>query len=152
MRRKDKEIKDPKIIQDILKGNTVCRIALSDRDEPYIVPMNYGYDGEYIYLHCAPEGQKMDILKKNNRICIEITDSIELKSAEKACSFSTKYRSVIGFGSVEEISGQTDKKAGLEVIMQQQTGKRGWSFADKDIKNIAVLKISIDTVSGKESV
>lgn len=151
MRRKDKEIKDPEITQDILKVNTVCRIALSDRDEPYIVPMNYGYDGEYIYLHCAPEGRKMEIIKRNNRICFEITDNIEQKSSEKACSFTTMYRSIIGFGSIEEISGQTEKVAGLEFIMQQQTGRKGWEFAEKEIKNIAVLKITVDTISGKKS-
>ena len=152
MRRKDKEIKDPKIIQDILKENTICRIALSHKNTPYIIPMNYGYDGEYIFLHCAPEGRKMDILKKNNRICFEITDSIELKSAERACSFSTKYRSVIGFGSVITVSAPEEKSTGLQVIMKQQTGRNGWSFADKDINNIAVLKITIDSISGKESV
>ena len=152
LRRKDKEIKDPKIIQNILKENTICRIALSDRDEPYIVSMNYGYDGESIYLHCAPEGRKMDIMKRNNRICLEITDSTKLKGSEKACNFSTKYRSVIGFGFVAEITGYAEKEAGLQIIMQQQTGIKGWSFADKDINNIAVLKITFDTVSGKENV
>ena len=149
MRRKDKEIKDPEIIRDILEGNTVCRIALSYKDEPYVIPMNYGYNGKNIYLHCAPEGRKMDILKKNNRICFEITDSIKLKSAEKACNFSTLYRSVIGFGSAAEVFEPDEKITGLEIIMQQQTGRNGWNFTGNDIKNIAVLKIEIDSISGK---
>ena len=151
MRRKDKEIKEPIIIEEILRDNTVCRIALSENNVPYIVPMNYGYDGKAIYLHSAAEGKKIDILRKNDRVCFEIEDSIELKTSTEACSFSTKYRSIIGVGTATEILQTADKIAGMQSIMYQQTGSKDWPFPEEQLKNIIVLKISINSISGKES-
>lgn len=58
MRRSDKEIKDKNIIQWILKEAQVCRIALCNDNKPYIIPMNFGFKDNYIYLHSAAEGKK----------------------------------------------------------------------------------------------
>jgi hypothetical protein len=65
MRRSDKEIKDPQIIQKIFKDAEVCRIALCDGEKPYLVPMNFGYSENRLYLHSATDGRKIDILRKN---------------------------------------------------------------------------------------
>ena len=62
MRRKDKEIKDKKEIESIIKRAKVCRIALSDNNMPYIIPVNYGYKNNCIYIHSASEGKKIDII------------------------------------------------------------------------------------------
>ncbi len=151
MRRKDKEIKDANILEDILKSNTVCRVAFSDNNLPYVLPMNYGYDGNAIYLHTAAEGRKINILRRNARVCFEITDNIELKTSTEACSFSTKYRSILVFGSATEVIETDEKIAGMQSIMYQQTGKKDWNFQKKQLNNTIVLKISIDSISGKEN-
>ena len=72
MRRSDKEINDPKTILRIIEEAEVCRIALSDGEKPYIVPMNFGYKDNSLYLHSASEGEKIDILKSNNNICFHV--------------------------------------------------------------------------------
>lgn len=56
MRRKDKEITDPRKIEAVLKKAAIIHIALLDGDRPYIVPLNYGYAENTIYFHCAREG------------------------------------------------------------------------------------------------
>ncbi|MDR2089589.1 MAG: pyridoxamine 5'-phosphate oxidase family protein, partial [Clostridiales Family XIII bacterium] len=57
MRRKDKEITDVNEKLEILQKNKVCRLALSESDRPYIVPLNYGYSFENgaltLYFHGA---------------------------------------------------------------------------------------------------
>jgi len=111
MRKKDKEIKDPREIEEIISANKICRIALCDKDTPYIVPMNFGYKENKIFFHTARKGKKIDIIKKNKKVCFEITDSIEILRAEKACNFSTKYRSVIGFGSIKIANNPDEKKS-----------------------------------------
>ncbi len=78
MRRKDKEITDQSVIQEILLNNTICRLSLSDGEMPYVIPMNYGYKDGCFYFHSAHEGRKLNLLKKNNKVCIEVTDSIEI--------------------------------------------------------------------------
>ena len=72
MRRQEREIRDEAEIQEILEKGLVCRLGLYDGQYPYVVPLNYGYRNGCIYFHCAREGRKIDILKKNDRVCIEV--------------------------------------------------------------------------------
>ncbi|NMC96524.1 MAG: pyridoxamine 5'-phosphate oxidase family protein, partial [Deltaproteobacteria bacterium] len=71
MRKKERAIKDRKDIDGIIRRCRVCRLAMSDDDQPYIIPLNFGYDGFCLYFHAAPEGRKIDILKRNNRVGFE---------------------------------------------------------------------------------
>ncbi len=72
MRRREREIRDQAGIQEILEKGLVCRLGLYDGQYPYVVPMNFGYRDGRIYFHCAAEGRKIDILQKNDRVCIEV--------------------------------------------------------------------------------
>jgi len=65
MRRKDKEIKEIKDIEEILHKATVCRVAMVSNNSPYIVPLNFGYKDRCLYFHSAGEGKKLDILREN---------------------------------------------------------------------------------------
>ena len=68
MRRKDRQITDKDIINEILLKSDIARIALFDNEYPYIIPMNYGYKDNALYFHCAPEGKKLDLIKRNNNV------------------------------------------------------------------------------------
>ena len=92
MRRKDKEIKDRKEIESIIKRATVCRIGLSENNLPYIVPMNYGYVNNRLYLHSSTQGKKIDIIRHNNRVCFEMDTDHELVKSETPCQWTMKYR------------------------------------------------------------
>jgi nitroimidazol reductase NimA-like FMN-containing flavoprotein (pyridoxamine 5'-phosphate oxidase superfamily) len=151
MRRKDKEIKNKNEIEDILSNNCICRIAFSYNKIPYIVPMNYGYKENKIYLHSAREGKKIDILKRNNNVCFEITDSIEIIKSKNACDFSTKFRSIIGLGKIRIISNQENKKEALNVIMYHHTKRKDWVFPDNMIEKVNIMEIEINSISGKKS-
>ena len=74
MRRKDKEITDPAQVYDVVKRARFCRIAMCDGDEPYVFPVNYGYSEGVLYVHSAPEGRKLDILERNDRVCFQVSD------------------------------------------------------------------------------
>ena len=73
MRRKDREVTTVDGIKEILDSCKTACIAMVDGGAPYVVPLNYGYeikDGNLImYFHCAKEGRKIDILKRNNKVC-----------------------------------------------------------------------------------
>lgn len=151
MRRKDKEITDFKEIESIIKKNYICRIALSDNNLPYIIPMNYGYKNKAIYFHSAKEGTKLTIIKKNPKACFEITEEIKIIQSKEACSFGTKYRSVIGRGKIKIIDEGKEKIDGLNVIMKQLTSRDNWNYSEESLKKILVLKLEIDEVRGKKS-
>ncbi len=151
MRRKDKEIRDKKIIERLLSASDICRIAMIDGNRPYIVPLNYGYDGKALYFHSASAGKKIEILKQNNRVCFEIENYNEIIRDEIPCEWTAKYRSLIGYGTIEFITGHEEKKKGLDIIMGHY-GKKGVnSYKDNHIENIVILKLNIEEISGKQS-
>jgi len=151
MRRKDKEITDPKIIRDILSTADTVRIAMIDDNEPYIVPLNYGYKDNALYIHCAKEGRKIDILKNNPRVCFEIEGSSELVTGDQACKWTMNYQSLIGYGNVEILESKNEKIAGLDILMTQFGSKEN-NYDLKHVDAIVILKLCIESVTGKQSI
>ena len=151
MRKKQQEITDARIIEDILSQGSLCRLAMAVDNEPYLLPFNYGYRDRTIYIHSAREGKKLDILKKNPRVCFEVEGHAELVTGEKACDWTTQYRSVVGHGDVEIITHLPEKEEGLRIIMRHNGMSGDISFKRKAVDACVILKISIQEVSGKQS-
>lgn len=150
MRRMEKEIKDRTAIDAIIRQCRVCRLGLSDGEEPYIVPLCFGYDGEALYFHSAPVGRKIDILRKNSRVCFEFDIPEEMKEAEQGCRWGINYRSVIGFGTAAIVDDREAKKTALEILMAQYSDKE-YIFPDEVVKKTTVIKVVIGHVTGKQS-
>ena len=150
MRRREREIKDREVIDAIIRRCQVCRLGLSDGEEPYIVPLCFGYDGEALYFHSASEGRKIDILRKNGRVCFEFDIPEGMREAEQGCRWGIKYRSVIGFGTAEMVDDQEGKKKALEIVMAQYSGKK-YVFPEDVVAKTAVIKVVIARVTGKQA-
>ena len=151
MRKSNQEIKDQSIIEEILSGTQICRIAMMDNGSPYLLPFNYGYRDGTIYIHSAPEGKKIDLLKENNHVCFEAENTADLIEGEKACKWTTLYRSVVGYGTVEIIDDDEGKQNGLEIIMAQHGAPHLVDFEPKNLKRMVILKLTITSVTGKQS-
>ncbi|MBN2655712.1 MAG: pyridoxamine 5'-phosphate oxidase family protein [Spirochaetales bacterium] len=151
MRRNEKEITDAALIGEILESNRICHVAFVDGDKPYIIPMNYGYRNKTIFLHSATEGKKIDIIGRNGNVCLEVSDSIEIKTSESACGFGTEFRSVICKGVIEKITDRHEKTEGLRAIMRQHTGRDSWDIPAAAVDRTAVYKIRTVEVTGKIS-
>ena len=151
MRRKDKEIKNKIEIETIIKRAQVCRIGLSDDNMPYIIPVNYGFRNNCLYIHSASEGKKIDIIKKNNNICFEIDLDHELSISDVQCASSMKYRSVIGFGKAMIIENLQEKQEALNIILDHYSPKSIANYNEKLIKKLSVIKIIIEKMTGKKS-
>ncbi len=151
MRRKEKEIKDRGAIDAIINASEVCRVALAKDNQPYLVPLSFGYDGRAIYLHTAVEGKKVEFIKANNRVCVEFEHSARLKTHEQlACKWSMLYESVIGDGTIQELIETRDKQYGLNQIMRHYSGK-DWDFDAGAMDRTRVWKIVLGSISGKRS-
>lgn len=150
MRRKEKEITSTAEIEQIIKQARVCRLGLVDGSEPYVVPICFGYEKNIFYFHCAPEGRKIDLIKKNSQVCVEIEADVAIINAEKPCGWSTKYRSVIGVGRAHILEDEEDKIHGLAVIMQQFGGKEP-DMEFEETGCTAVVRIDIENIAGKKS-
>jgi nitroimidazol reductase NimA-like FMN-containing flavoprotein (pyridoxamine 5'-phosphate oxidase superfamily) len=151
MRRKDKEITDRQLISDIISKCQVCRLGLACNHTPYIVPVSFGYDGDAIYFHTAKEGKKIDYIAANSSVCFEFEHGVQvLPDGSSPCKWSFSFQSVIGYGNVHELTAPAAKAEGLHRIMAQYSNRR-WAFGDKSLDTIRVWKITIDSMTGKQS-
>jgi uncharacterized protein len=150
MRRSEKEIKDRAVIDAIIRQCLVCRLGLFDGEEPYIVPLCFGYDGEGLYFHSASAGRKTDILRKNKRVCFEFDIPEGMREAEEGCRWGIRYRSVIGSGTAEIVDDQEGKKKALQIIMAQYSDKE-YIFPEDMVTKTAVIKVAIARVTGKQA-
>ncbi|MEE9500631.1 MAG: pyridoxamine 5'-phosphate oxidase family protein [Candidatus Aminicenantaceae bacterium] len=150
MRRKDKEITDKKDIEEIVKKATVCRIGLSAEEEPYVFPVNYGYHEGCLYFHSAQQGQKIEMMRKNPRVCFQMDTDVEIVPAEKACDWSIKYKSVLGFGKAEFLHSLEEKKHALKTIMSQYSDQE-YTFAEESLASVCIVCIHIEKMTGKKT-
>jgi len=154
MRRKNREIKDSKEIDEIIEKADVCRVALSDNNIPYIVTMNFGYKkGEkpVLFFHCASKGKKSDIIKRNSIACFQMSIEHELVETNVRCNCGMLYRSVVGMGKVSFITETEDKIEALNLLMKHFTGQDQHHFKEPYINETTVLRLDIHEITGKKS-
>ncbi|WP_010245794.1 pyridoxamine 5'-phosphate oxidase family protein [Acetivibrio cellulolyticus] len=151
MRRADKEITDKTLIDKILIEAEVVRLAMVDEGTPYLVAMNYAYVDGCLYMHSAIEGRKINILRENNNVAFQTDTDVELVLKEEACSCSTKYLSVFGTGKATFIEDKKEKVKTLDAIMTKHTGKAGFEYPEKMLEKTLIIKVQIESVTGKKS-
>lgn len=154
MRRDDKRIKDKKFIESILQEADHCTIALCDGKIPYIVPMNFGFKDNTLYLHSFKEGRKIDILKSNNQISFSMEIKTELVKSESPCSYGMKYMSVTGFGFAYFIDDSIDKIEALNILMDKYSNNedfKKYEYSETMLNEVVVVRIEITKLTGKIS-
>ena len=150
MRRKDLEMADRAEVEAIIAEAMVCRLAMCDGNQPYIVPLSFGYRDDALYFHCAMQGRKLDILATNNRVCFEMDVGLELKRGDSACNSGMKYGSVIGFGTATVIDDPSEKAAALDIIVEHYSVSPD-EYPDALLKVTKVIKVEIESITGKKS-
>ncbi|WXG42030.1 MAG: pyridoxamine 5'-phosphate oxidase family protein [Candidatus Freyarchaeum deiterrae] len=150
MRRKNQEITDKKVIESVIKKAEICRIAFSENDTPYIVPVVFGYKENCLYVHSAREGKKIDIIRKNNKVCFEFEVDVELVKSENVCKWGVKYYSVIGFGKASLVDGVKEKKRALDIIMEHYSDD-SYEYSEEFVNKLIIIKILIESLTGKKS-
>lgn len=149
MRRSDREVTDIQEIEAILKKGQVCHLGLSNDGQPYVVPMNYGYRDGYLYMHSALEGQKVDMARKNPKVCFQVDVDVKVVSNPEACAWGCKYRSVIGTGVIEFLEDAGEKAEALNVVMEHYAGKT-FEFPPQALARVMVWKVKVGSLTGKQ--
>lgn len=151
MRRKDREITDFNEMLGIIKKCDSCVLALNDEGFPYLVPMNFGMnveDGQlYLYFHCAKEGRKLELIKKDNRVSFEMDCEHKLVLQEEEMECSMGYASVIGQGIIE-VAAEEDKFEALKILMRQYRSE-DFVFDTRMLNVTTVLKLKVLHMTGK---
>ena len=150
MRRSEKAITERAAIDGVIRRSRVCRLGLVDDGQPYVVPLCFGYDGDCLYFHSALEGRKIDLLRKDNRVCVEFDVGTETVEREEACEWGILYQSAIVFGTVSFVEDEAAKRAALDLIMRQYSDG-AYAYPDHAVARTAILRVDIETITGKQS-
>lgn len=150
MRRSEKEITDESALKAVIQQSLVCRLGLSDGYQPYVVPLNFGYEDGFLYFHAALEGRKIEMIRRNNCVCFEFDINAEIVESQEVCDWGMRYRSVIGFGKADILDDLEEKGRALEIIMRQYSD-RSFIFPEESVARTAVIKVAIESMAGKQS-
>lgn len=139
------KIEEQKQIEAIIRKAEVCTLSMVDGDKPYAVPMNFGYKDGCIILHSAQTGKKLDILEKNNQVCISfyIDESMNIRHEKVACSYSMKFKSVLAFGKLENVEDFQEKTDAMNEVMKQYTGKT-FTYNAPAIKGVKIMIVKVE--------
>jgi nitroimidazol reductase NimA-like FMN-containing flavoprotein (pyridoxamine 5'-phosphate oxidase superfamily) len=104
-----------------------------------------------LYFHCAPQGRKLDILKRNPLVCFELESDLHIINTGKPCNWSTSYASVIGYGIASLVTDPQQKREALAVIVDHYAPGTVYEFEAKKVDEVAVLKVEVTSMTGKKS-
>ena len=150
--KRELQITDLAEIRRILDKASVLRLGLAVNNEPYVVPMNYGYilEGEKLtlYLHSAMRGKKLDMLRTNPRVFFELDCDLIPFEGKKPCTYGLSYSSVMGRDEAVLVEDVAEKMEAMTVLMKTQTGK-DFSFNEKLVGMVAVIRIDVAEYTAK---
>ena len=151
MRKPKMQINDVAQVQGILEHGNILRLAMSRDDQPYVVPMNYGYEDGRIYMHTGQKGLKMDFLAANPRVCFEVSQGVEFMTAELPCKWDMSYQSVVGFGRASLVGEHDEKIAALSAIARNCGHGGALEFPPEKVRQLAVIRIDVESITGKQN-
>jgi uncharacterized protein len=141
--------RDLPLIESVLQKALVCRLALAANDQPYLVPVCFGYADEQLFFHSGPGGKKLEMLAINPHLCFELETDVEVLPNSSPCRFSMRYRSVIGFGRAVRLVDETEKRRGLDAIIRQYGGVTG-DYGMEALIGVEVYAITVDSMTYKQ--
>ncbi|GAB4409136.1 MAG: pyridoxamine 5'-phosphate oxidase family protein [Thermodesulfovibrionales bacterium] len=154
MRRWKKEIKDKAIIIDLLNTCHVGRLGTIGKDGyPMVKPLNFAYHNGRIYFHTAKEGEKIEDIKRDSRVCFEVDLPIAYVkgSMTDPCKAEYLYRSVIIKGRATIIEDREEKIFALKCLMKKYQPEGGYGdFLEEKLKITGIVRIDIGEMVGKE--
>ena len=147
MRRKDRE-RDREFALGVVDECEYGTMAIQG-EEPYCLPLSLVRVGDCLYFHCALEGKKLDLLRKNKAVWVSFVG--ENTAAQD--DFTTYFRSAMVKGRAEEVTDDGEKLAALRALCQKLTSAHMSHFDSEAARSFAVTgiwKIYMEEIMGKE--
>lgn len=150
--KREARVTDPQQIAHILDTAKVLHLGLAVNEEPYVVPMNYGYtmeDGKLtLYLHSAVQGKKLDMLRANPRVFFSMDCDRMPFEGRVPCQYGLVYSSIMGRGTATIVEDVEEKTQAMSILMKTQTGKE-FSFNERLVSIVAVIRIDVTEYTAK---
>ena len=151
MRRKRQALPQEECAAILRRGTSGVLALAGDDGYPYAVPISYVYDGEKLFFHCAVTGHKVDAVRRCAKASFCVVDQDQVSPAE----YTTRYRSVIAFGTMRMVEDDGEKRAAVEKLAvkyaPEDTAENRGRAIDRDWSRLAILEMTIDHLTGKEA-
>ena len=152
MTKREYKITDEQQIRGILDTARILRLGLAVDNEPYVVPLNYGYtmdDGKLtFYLHSAVKGKKLDMLRANPNVYFELDCGLQPFEGKVACQYGLAYSAISGRGRAVLVEDVEAKQEAMSILMKTQTGK-DFEFNERLVSIVTVIRIDVQEYTAK---
>lgn len=142
-------------MERILAEASVARLGTAFQDQPYVVPVFFVYHRGAIYIHSSCRGRKLENLRANSRVCLEVDRLYRVMPGDRVCGFSACYESVLAFGRAEFVEDASERTEALNLLVRKYAqGKEFPPLAVADLAewpHLAVIKIVVEELTGKRN-
>jgi len=143
---------DRDTIASILREGFVAHVGIHTQDGPFVLPMVYGFDGEWIYLHGSPASRLLRHLAGGAALCLTVTLLDGLVLARSAFHHSMNYRSVTVLGNPVEVTGREEKLRALHVVVEHVVPGRAAGSrppSERELAATLVVKLPVSEAAAK---
>ena len=153
MRRSEREITQRDKLLELLDKCRVMHLGLTDGTAPYVVPLHFGWEekeGEItLYFHSAPEGRKMDCIRKHPACYIAVTGDTRVIGSAEACGWTAAFESLMMEGEVDILTSDEERKHGLDILMRHCGYVGEPRYNAQALAKTAVCRVRVKSVTGK---
>jgi len=155
------EIKSKKKIIDFLNSQPAGRIASIDKNGyPQVIPMNFVYSDDAVYMHSHPFGEKLDNIRRNPDVGFEVDRHICFLPSyyfhpTDASQADTLYISVVIKGKAQIVEYNEEKARALNALMEKYQKEGRYERLDAAMSTVhetAIIKVSPLDMRGKYKV
>ena len=152
------EIKSKERIIEFLSSQQTGRISSIDENGfPQIIPMNFVFISDAVYVHSHIRGEKLDNIRRNQKVGFEVDKSLEFlpsyfSDPTDASLADTLYISVVIKGNASIVSNKEEKTNALNGLMKKYQPEGGYEPIKPDmdvLKEVEVIKIIPESLRGK---
>lgn len=151
VRRQNRVLEGERITELLINSEYgFLSLGTSENGYAYGIPISYAYEEESnsLYFHCAPEGQKLDEISKNNKISFCVVG----KTDPIANQFTTLYESVIAFGDAITNLSDDEKRKALRLLVRKYSAgfeEIAEQYMNKSWNRTSTFKIEIKHITAK---
>ena len=148
-------------VVEFLNNEETGRVASIDKDGyPQIIPMNFVFVNDVIYMHSHVKGEKLENIMRNNKVGFEVDKNLEFLPSyffdpNDASLANTFYISVVIKGKCKLVDEKNEMTTALNSLMKKYQPEGGYQQIkpqDDVLNHVAVIKVTPEIMTGKYSI
>ena len=150
VRRQDRLLPEERAWQLLKEAEWSVLSMVDDEGKPYGIPVSHVWDGgKHIYIHCAPQGRKLNAIGAHGEVSLCVVGRVNLLPER----FTTEYESIVVSGTATTSLPDDEKRAALSLLIDKLSPEHkvvGMKYAAGSFHRLQIFRIEILQMSGKQ--